>query len=422
LAFGRLQVYISLLGVAKLTLEVVQETEAPSGNLTADGPGYGTHTYQWDGEGRLKSVDGGSTLTNTYNAMGQRAIKNVGGTDFGYIYDVFGQVVYTMQGTSVLADYFPAPGFNFAKREQSEARFMHRNALGSVGFVTNHSGAAIQDELYLPLGQRWSVVGSVATEQFAAMQPRDSETVDWQDPLDPTPNRMYTSGLGRWLSPDPTAGNVLNPQPLNRYAYVMNNPINMVDPSGLDGEPCGADWCPPECFDLAQFCFPVPPPIGPIIGSIGGGVWHRPHRANFPAAGGATSSFISEADIRSIEETTPFIIRVLVVCAETPGCQAAAAAAAGGYIIYENPKLIPGLLGPAALLGTIIGEQIYQAKGTTGVGHNYIRDQARELAKKLRIPYCEALQRLYAAARAAGNFKMAEDTKATQKEDGCRGH
>jgi hypothetical protein len=48
---------------------------------------------------------------------------------------------------------------------------------------------------------------------------------------------------GRWLSPDPLAGNILNPQSLNRYAYVLNNPTSLVDPLGLDDKhgapPCG---------------------------------------------------------------------------------------------------------------------------------------------------------------------------------------
>lgn len=43
---------------------------------------------------------------------------------------------------------------------------------------------------------------------------------------------------GRWPSPDPTglaAANPANPQSWNRYAYVMNNPLLLVDPFGLSG-------------------------------------------------------------------------------------------------------------------------------------------------------------------------------------------
>jgi len=50
---------------------------------------------------------------------------------------------------------------------------------------------------------------------------------------DPTPNRWYTYGVGRWPSPDPLAGDVSNRQSLNRYAYVLNDPGALTDPSSL---------------------------------------------------------------------------------------------------------------------------------------------------------------------------------------------
>src|SRR5205814_7660248 len=61
---------------------------------------------------------------------------------------------------------------------------------------------------------------------------------------------------GRWISPDPAglaAVDPTNPQTWNRYAYVMNNPLNFVDPLGLDGVegyPCTlADGTSGWCFD-----------------------------------------------------------------------------------------------------------------------------------------------------------------------------
>jgi hypothetical protein len=39
--------------------------------------------------------------------------------------------------------------------------------------------------------------------------------------------------MGRFMSPDPIAGNVMNPQSWNRYAYAANNPLKFTDPSGL---------------------------------------------------------------------------------------------------------------------------------------------------------------------------------------------
>jgi RHS repeat-associated protein len=67
-----------------------------------------------------------------------------------------------------------------------------------------------------------------------AVEPYASDTY-------PTPNRIYSGNYGRWLSPDPLGGDVSNPQSLNRYAYVMNNPTTLIDPLGLDPSGCTAN-------------------------------------------------------------------------------------------------------------------------------------------------------------------------------------
>jgi RHS repeat-associated protein len=41
---------------------------------------------------------------------------------------------------------------------------------------------------------------------------------------------------GRWPSPDPAglaAVDLSDPQSLDRYAYVLNDPLNLIDPLGL---------------------------------------------------------------------------------------------------------------------------------------------------------------------------------------------
>ena len=43
-----------------------------------------------------------------------------------------------------------------------------------------------------------------------------------------------SSAQGRFSSPDPLGGHLYDPQTLNKYAYVRNNPLSLTDPSGLD--------------------------------------------------------------------------------------------------------------------------------------------------------------------------------------------
>jgi hypothetical protein len=46
-------------------------------------------------------------------------------------------------------------------------------------------------------------------------------------------SRQYDPSRGRWTGVDPLAGFLHDPQSLNRYAYVLNDPVNRTDPLGL---------------------------------------------------------------------------------------------------------------------------------------------------------------------------------------------
>jgi RHS repeat-associated protein len=58
---------------------------------------------------------------------------------------------------------------------------------------------------------------------------RDSETGN-----DYFEARFNSSTLGRFLSPDPLSGHQEDPQTLNKYVYVRDNPLILTDPTGLD--------------------------------------------------------------------------------------------------------------------------------------------------------------------------------------------
>ena len=59
---------------------------------------------------------------------------------------------------------------------------------------------------------------------------------DTESGLDYFGARYYGSSMGRFMSPDPSAlafANPANPQSLNLYSYALNNPLRLIDPTGL---------------------------------------------------------------------------------------------------------------------------------------------------------------------------------------------
>jgi RHS repeat-associated protein len=64
--------------------------------------------------------------------------------------------------------------------------------------------------------------------------------------------RRYNRWHSRFDQPDPYDGsyNLTDPQGFNRYAYVQNDPVNLVDPSGIMPNMChDADGVPVKCPD-----------------------------------------------------------------------------------------------------------------------------------------------------------------------------
>lgn len=57
---------------------------------------------------------------------------------------------------------------------------------------------------------------------------------DTESGLDYFGARYYGSSMGRFQTPDPLGGHLKDPQTLNRYGYVRNNPLTLTDPTGLD--------------------------------------------------------------------------------------------------------------------------------------------------------------------------------------------
>jgi hypothetical protein len=94
--------------------------------------------------------------------------------------------------------------------------------------------------------------------------------------------RFYDPALGRFLQPDSIVPSPTDPQSLNRYSYVRNNPLNLIDPSGHDDSWWGDAW--------GGFTGFVDTYILDPISSFGGGMYNATAYAlgydNQPSSGG----------------------------------------------------------------------------------------------------------------------------------------
>ncbi len=234
-----------------------------AGNQTQDGLG---NTYQYRADGLMTGSNG---VTYTYDALGQRVRKS-GSASNEYIY--FGGQLLAMRNptTGAWTDriYGPTGALATVPGTQTGAPVYRAvDHLGSLNYTLDASGNITGVSSALPYGEL--VVNSTADNFLFTDHERDSE-----NGTDATLYRHYASTEGRWLSPDPSNGsyNLLDPQSLNRYAYVTNRPMAKVDQLGLDDDDDdddddsgwwgdddddddggGGGWGPPPAYDTSSY-------------------------------------------------------------------------------------------------------------------------------------------------------------------------
>ncbi|MDR3607812.1 MAG: RHS repeat-associated core domain-containing protein [Oligoflexia bacterium] len=116
--------------------------------------------------------------------------------------------------------------------------YFHKDHLGSIVLSTTDNGAVVERMSYDAFGKRRNNLGtddpndllrSITSHQgFTGQEHLDDGGLGLID----MNGRMYDPLIGRFMSPDPYIQNASNLQNLNRYSYVMNNPVSLIDPSG----------------------------------------------------------------------------------------------------------------------------------------------------------------------------------------------
>lgn len=158
--------------------------------------------------------------------------------------------------------------------------------LGSTSVLADAAGNILNDSDYTPYGGEIPfTTGNPAQHYKFTGKERDSETGN-----DYFGARYFENTMGRWLSPDWSAkvepvpySKLDDPQSLNLYAYVGNNPMMRVDPDGHDGCPHGSGSPSAGCQADQNSCKTNPQQCKAVLDAVSSGHSAANALANYQA-------------------------------------------------------------------------------------------------------------------------------------------
>jgi RHS repeat-associated protein len=226
----------------------------PAGNMTGNG---GT-TYVYDAENRLVWTTGGYRYI--YDGDGNRVEKCVAGSATtacptsgtnGTLYWMGGGSAALDESDlsgNMLEQYVFFGGARVARRDVSPSavHYYFSDQVGSHSVVENATGTVSEQDIdYYPYGGQENDYSPNVTQHYKF----NGKERDTESGLDNFGARFDASNLGRFMTPDWAAkpiavpyANFGNPQSLNLYAYVENNPATLGDPDGHGADCTGNNW------------------------------------------------------------------------------------------------------------------------------------------------------------------------------------
>ena len=208
------------------------------GNLVSRSRPGRTVLYAYDAQNRLIQVVDNTHITQfLYDGDGNRVAKIVDGVRMDYVTDINRPISQVLQEINAQTGS-PSKTYTFGnERIQINNSAIGRgfylsDGLGSTTELTNVNqglAAIYRNDAW---GAFLKASEALPTDFLFAGEEFDRETG-----LYFLRNRYYDPLLGRFISKDPVLGSTKSTQSFNPYPYVQNNPVNFVDPNGLESFP-----------------------------------------------------------------------------------------------------------------------------------------------------------------------------------------
>lgn len=201
-------------------------------------------TYDYDANGNLISGEGKYYEYNDANQLVRVKYGDVNGPVLaGYVYDYTGQRIKKVENgvtTYYIGKHFETqtdgsntqnPSYYFANGERVAKKdalgnmaYYHSDHLGGTNVVTDSSGNLVERIKYYPFGE----IREGGNEKYSFTGKEKDKQTDFYY----FEARYYNPEFKHFTQAGTVIQNLYDPQNLNRYSYVRNNPINTIDPSG----------------------------------------------------------------------------------------------------------------------------------------------------------------------------------------------
>ncbi|MCX6629270.1 MAG: hypothetical protein NTW28_16760 [Candidatus Solibacter sp.] len=204
-----------------------------NGNTTASGG----NSFTYDFEDHLKTATGG--ISYSYDGDGRRVRKTAGGVTTNYLVDDrnpsgLPQVIEEISSGVVQRVY--VYGLNrISQRQGGATSFYVYDGRGTVRLLANAAGTVTDTYNFDAFGIKLDSAGATPNDFLFSGEQLDPNLQFYYMRA-----RYFSQASGRFLTMDPMPGIAMDPPTLHRYTYGSNDPVNRLDPTGLqDFSLCG---------------------------------------------------------------------------------------------------------------------------------------------------------------------------------------